>query len=130
YTVGVAAPLTTAPWIGTFMERGARLAVDQVNGHGIGPSHRKLRLRVLDDGGSPRAAADDARQAAAAHAAALITDGVGAGAVADVSDPAHVPVFVVFDGGSSIIDPTKRPTLFRIAPADKVMGRRLADYVS
>jgi ABC-type branched-subunit amino acid transport system substrate-binding protein len=130
YTVVVAAPLTTAPWVGRFIERGAQLAVDEVNAAGVGPSHRKLKLRVVDDAGSPRTAADDARQAVADHAAAFITDGVGATAVADVSDPANLPVFVVFDGGSSIIDPVKRPTLFRIAPADQVMGRRLADYVS
>jgi ABC-type branched-subunit amino acid transport system substrate-binding protein len=130
YTIVVAAPLTSAPWVGSFVERGARLAVDEINVHGIGSSHRKLKLRVLDDGGSPRTAADDARQAVSAHAAAFITDGVGAAAVADVAGPARLPVFVVFDGGSSVVDPTHRPTVFRIAPADKVMGRRLADYVS
>jgi ABC-type branched-subunit amino acid transport system substrate-binding protein len=130
YPIVVSAPLTTAPWIGTAIERGAQLAVEEVNAHGIGSSHTKLKLRVLDNAGSPRTAADIARQAASEHAAALITDGVGAGPVADISDPAHLPVFVVFDGGSSIIDPTKRPTVFRIAPADEVMGRRLADYVS
>ena len=130
YTVVVSAPLTSAPWVGTFIERGAQLAVDEVNVHGIGSDHRKLRLRVVDNAGSPRAAADAARQAVSAHAAALITDGVGAAAVAYVAGPAHLPVFVVFDGGSSIIDAAKRPTLYRIAPADKVMGRRLADYVS
>ncbi|MFL6240376.1 MAG: ABC transporter substrate-binding protein [Actinomycetes bacterium] len=130
YPIYVAAPLTSAPWVGTFIERGARLAVDEVNKNGIGSSHRKLSLHVLDDAGSPRVAADAARQAVSAHAAALITDGVGAGAVADVAGPSHLPVFVVFDGGSSVIDPARRPTLFRIAPADSVMGRRLADYVS
>jgi ABC-type branched-subunit amino acid transport system substrate-binding protein len=130
YTIVVSAPLTSAPWIGTFIERGAQLAVDEVNVHGIGSNHRKLRLRVIDNAGSPRAAADAARQAVSSHAAALVTDGVGAGAVADVAGPAHLPVFVVFDGGSSVIDATARPTMFRIAPADTVMGRRLADYVS
>jgi ABC-type branched-subunit amino acid transport system substrate-binding protein len=127
YPVYVAAPITSQPWVGQFIVRGAQLAVDEVNKRGAGP---KLRLHVLDDASSPRMAADDARQAVAAHAAALITDGAGAAAIADISDPANLPVFVVFDGGASIIDPTRRPTLFRIAPADAVMGRRLADYVS
>ncbi len=130
YQVFVAAPTSTAPWVGQFIERGARLAVDEVNARGIGKDHRKMELRVLDDASSPRAAADEARQAVSAHAAALITDGVGAGAIADVAGPGKLPVFVVFDGGSSIIDADKRPTLFRIAPADNTMGRRLADYVS
>jgi ABC-type branched-subunit amino acid transport system substrate-binding protein len=64
------------------------------------------------------------------HAAALVTDGVGAGAVAAVTDPAHLPVFVVFDGGGSIVDPRTRPTVFRIAPADAPMAMRLADYLA
>jgi ABC-type branched-subunit amino acid transport system substrate-binding protein len=130
YTIVVAAPLTSAPWVGRFIQRGAELAVDEINAQGINGKHPKLKLHVLDDAGSPRTAADDARQAVRDHAAALITDGVGAAAIADVAGPARLPVFVVFDGGSSVIDADKRPTLFRIAPADKVMGRRLADYVS
>jgi ABC-type branched-subunit amino acid transport system substrate-binding protein len=131
YPIVVTAPLTSAPWVGRFVERGARLAVDEVNANGgVGSDHRRLRLVVLDDGGSPRAAADDARQAVAMHAAALVTDGAGALAVANVSGPAQLPVFVVFDGGASIIDPKRRPTLFRIAPADQTMAVRLADYVS
>src|SRR3954471_8348023 len=99
YTIVVAAPLTSAPWVGRFIQRGAQLAVDE---------NPKLRLRVVDDAGSPRAAADAARKAVRDHAAALITDGVGTAAIADIAGPAKLPVFVVFDGGSSIIDPVKR----------------------
>ena len=126
YTIVVAAPLSSAPWVGQSIQRGAQLAVDQVNVHGVGG--RKLRLVVRDDASSPSVAVAQARDAIGA--AAFITDGVGAVAVAGVSGPGHLPVFVVFDGGSSIIDAQRRPTVFRIAPADRVMGRRLADYVS
>jgi ABC-type branched-subunit amino acid transport system substrate-binding protein len=117
--------------VGQFVERGARLAVEQVNAAGgVGASHRKLKLVVLDDAGSPRTAVANARRAVSEKAAAFITSGVGATAVADVSGPAQLPVFVVFDGGASLIDPDKRPTMFRIAPANKPMATRLADYVA
>src|SRR5207248_3259368 len=80
--------------------------------------------------GSPQRSAAIARDAVGAHAAALVIDGVGAAAVADVARPADLPVFVVFDGGASVVDPTARPTLFRMAPADKPMAVRLADYLA
>lgn len=134
FTVVVSAPLTTAPWVGRFVERGARLAVEQANaGGGValpGGDRRLLRLEVRDNAGSPRAAADDARNAVASDAVALITDGVGAEAVAAVTDPASLPVFVVFEGGEGLVDASARPTLYRLAPADRAMATRLGDYLS
>ena len=47
-----------------------------------------------------------------------------------MTDPAHLPVFVCFEGGSGIIDPARRPSLFRMAPPDTVLARRLADYIA
>jgi hypothetical protein len=73
---------------------------------------------------------DNARTAVERGAVALITDGVGAVAVSEVTDPVPLPVFVVFEGGESIVDPEQRPTLFRLAPANRPMSQRLADYVS
>ncbi len=89
-----------------------------------------MRVEVLDNGGSPQRAVANARTAVSRGATAMITDGVGAVAVAEVTDPAALPVFVVFEGGASIVDPQERPTLFRLAPANAPMSRRLADYVS
>jgi ABC-type branched-subunit amino acid transport system substrate-binding protein len=85
---------------------------------------------VLDNAGSPQRAVANARRAVSRGALALVTDGVGALAVAEVSEPADLPVFVVFEGGASIVDPQERPTVFRLAPANAPMSRRLADYVS
>jgi len=127
--VVVSAPLTAQPWVGRFVERGARLAADQLNAAG-GAAGRKVVLRVLDDGASPQRAAANARTAVAAGAVALVTDGVGAGAVAEVTDPAPLPVFVVFEGGASVVDPVARPTLFRLAPANRYLSTRLGDYLS
>jgi ABC-type branched-subunit amino acid transport system substrate-binding protein len=129
----VSAPLSTQKWVAQFAERGARLAADQLNRTGgieYGGARHKVVVQVLDNGGSPQQAASVARTAVARHAVALITDGTGAQAVAAVSGPAQLPVFVVFEGGQGFIDPAKRPTLFRLAPANKPMATRLADYIS
>jgi ABC-type branched-subunit amino acid transport system substrate-binding protein len=124
--VVVSAPLTAQPWVGEFLERGANLAAEQVNA-GKG---RRIEVEVLDNGGSAQTAAAHARKAVAAGAVALITDGVGARAVAAVTDPARLPVFITFEGGGSLTDPQALPTLFRLAPANKYLCRRLADYLA
>ena len=121
----VSAPLTAQPWVGEFVQRGAELAAAELEADGV-----EVRVEVLDNGGSPQRAVANARTAVSRGATAVITDGVGAVAVAEVTDPASLPVFVVFEGGESIVDPQERPTLFRLAPANAPMSRRLADYVS
>ena len=125
--VVVSAPLTAEPWVGEFMQRGAELAAAELNSGGEGP---EVRVEVLDNAGSPQRAVANARTAVSRGATALITDGVGAVAIAEVTDPVDLPVFVVFEGGESIVDPEERPTVFRLAPANAPMSRRLADYVS
>jgi ABC-type branched-subunit amino acid transport system substrate-binding protein len=125
--------VSTSPWIATFERRGAELAAAELNADGgisYGGHKHHVVVEVRDNAGSPQRVTDDARHAVDVDAAALIIDGVGAAAVADVTDPASLPVFVVFDGGASFIDPENRPTLFRMAPADKPMAMRLADYLA
>lgn len=124
--VVVSAPLTAQPWIGRFLDRGARLAAQEVNA-GKG---RHVRVEVLDNGGSAQTAATHARRAVQEGAVALVTDGVGAKAVAAVTDPAKLAVFITFEGGASLTDPKALPTLFRMAPANKYLCRRLADYLA
>ena len=129
----VSAPVSAEQWVARFAERGAKLAADELNKDGgveYGGKKHKVAVQVLDNGGSPQQAAGVARTAVARHAIALITDGTGAEAVAQVSGPAQLPVFVVFEGGQGFIDPDKRPTLFRLAPANKPMATRLGDYIS
>jgi ABC-type branched-subunit amino acid transport system substrate-binding protein len=111
------------------VSRGAQLAAAELNADG-GIDGRPVAVEVLDSAGSPQRAVANARTAVSRGATALITDGVGAVAVAEVSEPAALPVFVVFEGGESIVDPEQRPTVFRLAPANAPMSRRLADYVS
>ncbi len=119
----VSAPLTAQPWIGEFLDKGARLAAEQVTG-------QPIRIMVLDNGGSAQTAAAHARTAVSDGAVALIVDGVGAEAIAAVTDPVKLPVFVTFEGGASLTDAEKRPTIFRLAPANVSLCRRLADYLA
>ena len=132
-TIAVSAPVSTSPWIATAERNGAQLAAMQLNGgHALKMAGKRYRvdIKVLDNAGSPAQAAANARQAVAMHAAALITDGVGAAGVADITGAAHLPTFVVFEGGAGVVDPQNRPTMFRLAPADKYMTMRLADYLA
>ncbi len=124
--VVVSAPLTAQPWVGAFLDKGARLAAAQVN---AGPG-RHIKVEVLDNGGSAQTAAANARTAVAKGAVALLVDGVGTEAIAAVTDPASLPVFVTFEGGASLTDPKARPTVFRMAPANVSLCRRLADYLA
>jgi ABC-type branched-subunit amino acid transport system substrate-binding protein len=119
--VVVSAPVSAQPWVGQFLVRGAKLAAQQ---------EKRVRVEVLDNGGSAQTAAANARQAVAQGAVAMVIDGVGAEAVAAVTDPVELPVFVAFEGGASFIDAKKHPSLFRMAPANDAMCRRLADYVA
>ena len=124
-TIVVSAPLSSSPWIAESVVRGTRLAVDELNAKG-----RKYRVVELDHANSVERAQANARRAVDEGAAALITDGVGAVAVAGVAGPANLPVFVTFEGGEGIVDETARPTLFRMAPANRPMTVRLTDYLA
>ncbi|WP_081686431.1 ABC transporter substrate-binding protein [Candidatus Solirubrobacter pratensis] len=131
--VVVSAPVSSQPWIASSIRRGAQLAVDDLNARGgvrVGNAKRELSLLVLDNGGSPANALANARTAVSKGALALVTDGTGAASMAAVTDPANLPVFICFDGGAGLIDPGRRPTLFRMAPADATLAGRLADYIA
>lgn len=132
-TIVVSAPVSTSPWLARFMRTGAQLAAGQINSrHSLKLNGKRYRVdvKVFDNAGSPQQAAANAREAVSLHAAALLIDGVGAAAIADVTGPADLPTFVVFEGGAGIVDPEQRPTMFRLAPADKYMTMRLADYLA
>jgi len=132
--VVVSAPVSTEPWIARSITNGAKLAVDEINADGglrlAGGERRPLKLVILDNASSPATALANAREAVDRKAALLLTDGTGAGAIGDLTDRAHLPAFVVFEGGAKLIDPQRHPSVFRLAPADAIMTRRLADYIA
>jgi ABC-type branched-subunit amino acid transport system substrate-binding protein len=130
----VSAPVSTEPWIAGSIENGAKLAVDEINAAGgvelQDGGRRPLKLVVLDNASSPATALQNAREAVSRKAALFLTDGTGATAIGDLTDQAHIPAFIVFEGGTRLIDPQRHPSVFRLAPADAIMTRRLADYIA
>ena len=133
--VVVSAPVSTEPWIACSIERGARLAVDEINADGgrVGSTatSSKLKLVVLDNASSPATALANAREAVEPQRRRRCSPTAPARRrVAAVTDPAKLPVFILFEGGADLIDPQRYPTLFRLAPADAIMTRRLADYIA
>jgi ABC-type branched-subunit amino acid transport system substrate-binding protein len=131
--VVLSVPVSRSPWIAESVQRGATLAQKEINDAGgieVDGKKRRIDLEVLDHGNSPQTAQANARSAVEKGAAVLITDGVGAVAVAGVTGPADLPTFITFEGGTSLIDEDARPTLFRMAPANRPMTRRLADYLA
>jgi branched-chain amino acid transport system substrate-binding protein len=130
----VSAPVSTEPWIASSIEKGARLAVDEINASGglelQNGERRPLKLVVADNASSPAGALANAREAIDRQAAMILTDGTGATALGDLTDRANIPAFIVFEGGARLIDPRRHPSVFRLAPADAIMTRRLADYIA
>jgi len=124
-TVVVSAPVSAAPWVAESVVNGARLAVDELNADG-----GEVTLVTLDHGNDVQRALANAREAVSRKAAVLITDGVGAVAVAGVTGPANLPTFIVYEGGEGLVDEQARPVLFRMAPANRPMTIRLADYIA
>ncbi|HWL37385.1 MAG TPA: ABC transporter substrate-binding protein [Frankiaceae bacterium] len=122
----VSAPLSSSPWVAKSVVNGARLAVEELNAQGP----RRFKLVELDHGDDVQRALANARAAVDQDAAALVTDGVGAVAVAGVAGPADLPVFVTYEGGEGLVDEDARPTLFRMAPANRPMTNRLMDYLA
>ena len=125
-TVVVSAPVSSSPWVAESVVNGARLAVDELNAKG----GRRFRLVELDHGNDVQRALANARRAVDENAAMLVTDGVGAVAVAGVTGPADLPTFVTYEGGQGIVDEDTRPVLFRMAPANRPMTIRLTDYLA
>ena len=131
--VVVSAPMSSEPWVARSIEGGARLAVEEINADGgfdLEGGKRKAKLVVLDHASSPATALANAREAVRRNAAVLLTDGTGVAAVGDITDRAALPTFILFQGGRDLVDPKRHPSVFRLAPADAIMTRRLADYLA
>ena len=131
--VVVSAPVSSEPWVARSIEGGARLAVEEINADGgfdLEGGKRKAELVVLDHASSPATALANAREAVRRKAAVLLTDGTGVVGVGDITDRAALPTFILFQGGRELVDPKRHPSVFRLAPADAIMTRRLADYLA
>lgn len=130
--VVVDAPFSRTPYLGTTIARGAELAASEINASGgisTPDGQRTLRIVRRDNRLSPRIALDNVRDAVRSDAVAVITDGTGAGVSWRVAERADLPLAITFAGGRGLVDPEERRNVFRIAPTDRGIAFRLAEYL-
>jgi branched-chain amino acid transport system substrate-binding protein len=130
--VAVDAPFSTSPHIGDTIAHGVQLAADEINAQGgIGTSDAiyTLKVKKYDNALSPRRALANVRRALADGAVAIVDDGTGVDASWQVANAKHVPIGITYGGGMHLVDPAARPNVFRIAPTDRGVAFRLAEYV-
>lgn len=127
--VVVNAPFSSTPYLGRTIENGVRLGATEVNASDlrIGSHPYRFEVQTMDSGLSPATAVANVRRAAGEHAIAIVDEGTGIDASWRVAR--GTPICIVFEGGSSAVDPAKRPNVFRIAPTDHGIAFRLAEYL-
>jgi branched-chain amino acid transport system substrate-binding protein len=128
--IAVDAPFSRSPYIGQTIARGVELAVSEINQAGLGTSDAvyKLKVKRYDNALSPRKALGNVRRAIADGAVAVVDDGTGVDASWEVANKAKVPICITYDGGNGLVDLERRPNVFRIAPTDRGISFKLAEY--
>lgn len=131
-TIVVNAPFSRNAFIGEMILRGARLAVREINEAGgieTPTGAYRLRLERMDSALSPATALENVRSAVEAGAVAIIDEGTGVDASWQVAAEADVPIGIVYQGGIGLVDHETRPNVFRIAPTDRGVAFRYAEYL-
>jgi ABC-type branched-subunit amino acid transport system substrate-binding protein len=126
--IAVDAPFSSDSYLGTTIENGVRLGSRDTL-LTVGGDDYRIRVVRYDNAHSASRAVADVRRAVAQHAAAIVSDGTGIDAAWKIADRAHIPIAIVFDGGTGLVDPAKRPNVFRIAPTDHGVAFRFAEYL-
>src|SRR3954467_3736724 len=123
--IAVDAPFSRDAYIGTTIANGVRLAAANL---GVDRGDIvNFKVVTTDNAGSPSRAVANIRRAVAQHAAAIVSDGTRVDAGWKIADDAHVPIGIVYDGDEDLLDPQKRPNVFRIAPTNHGMAFRFAE---
>jgi ABC-type branched-subunit amino acid transport system substrate-binding protein len=130
--IAVNAPFSQQSALGDQIARGAELVAGQIDAHGglrLGATAYTVRVKRYDDALSAATAVANVRHAVADGAAAVVDEGTGVEASWRIADRAHMPVFVVHQGAARLVDPRRRPNVFRIAPTDQGLALRYAEYL-
>jgi len=128
--VAVNAPFTGTPYLGDTIAGGAELGVaDFGRRFVVGNDAYRLRVKRYDSRLSPQAAVANVRHAIDDGAVAIIDEGTGVNASWGIANRANVPLAIVYQGGLGLVDPARRPDVFRIAPTDHGIAFRLAEYL-
>jgi ABC-type branched-subunit amino acid transport system substrate-binding protein len=128
--VAVNAPFSRTPYVGLTIANGAALGGNGSSGTIDTKEGRyRFRFKRYDTGLSAQTAVENVRRAVADGAVAIIDEGTGLNASWRLAADAKIPVCVTYQGGEGLVDPSKRPNVFRIAPTDHGTAFRLAEYV-
>jgi branched-chain amino acid transport system substrate-binding protein len=130
--IAVDVPLTGSPYVAQTVKHGVQLAAENLNVGGgvmVGSRSYRLAVKVYDSHLSARRAVADTRRALGAGAVAIVTDGTGVDATWEVARRDDVAICIGYDGGTGLVDPVKRPNVFRIAPTNHGIAFRYAEYL-
>ena len=130
--VAVDVPVTGSPYVAETIRHGVELAASNLNGGGgilVGTQRYRLVVKLYDNHLSARDAVADTRRALDAGALALVTDGTGVDATWQIAARDHMPICIGYDGGTGLVDPSKRPNVFRIAPTNHGIAFRYGEYL-
>ena len=127
-TIAVNAPFSRTPYVGQTIADGAELAASKAGVEVDGVKYR-FRIKRYDTGLSSSTAVRNVRKAIADGAVAIVDEGTGVDASWQIARDKDIPLAVTYQGGEGLIDPAKRPNVFRIAPTDHGMSYRFAEYL-
>jgi ABC-type branched-subunit amino acid transport system substrate-binding protein len=131
-TVVVNAPFSRTPYVGETIARGAELGAKEVSAAGgivTDEGTFDLRIERADNALSPQRAVGNVRDAVRDDAVAIVDEGTGVDASWKLARDAGIPLAVTYQGGTGLVDPDTRPNVFRIAPTDRGISFRLAEYL-
>ena len=131
-TVVVNAPFSRTPYVGETIARGAELGAQEVSAAGgIVTTKGTYDIRIVraDNALSPQRAVANVRDAVRDDAVAIVDEGTGVDASWELARDARLPLAVTYQGGTGLVDPETRPNVFRIAPTDRGISFRLAEYL-
>jgi branched-chain amino acid transport system substrate-binding protein len=130
--IAVDVPVTGSPYVVQTIAQGVELAAGNLNGSGgirVGARSYKLAVKLYDNHLSARRAVENTRRALDAGALAVVTDGTGIDATWRLARRDDVAMCIAYDGGTGLVDATKRPNVFRIAPTNRGIAFRFAEYL-
>ena len=131
-TIVVNASFSKTPYVADTIANGARLGVLELPGSRTltaGDNNYTIKVVKHDTGGSPVTAVANVRRAVAEDAIAIVDEGTGIDASWPLANKAHIPIGIAYQGGVGLVDPAKRPNVFRVAPTDHGVAFRLAEYL-
>ena len=128
-TIAVNAPFSKTPYVGETIARGVELGIAVAGPIDTKDGTVELRVKRLDNALSPRQAIANVRRAVADEAVAIVDEGTGVDGSWRIAGDAQIPICITYQGGMGLVDVEQRPNVFRIAPTDRGIAFRLAEYL-